>query len=196
MLEFFSRLIKGNPCWRRLLACENSVDAVSGGVSFLAHGQQKVGIGRIIDVYHVIVVVALVEQNIDKAWILVREAIVVLSPHVARKQYIDGRDGLAPRDMADRCLKPLCVLVDHGVHNVHERLVAGPNTITTGQHVALKQAFALMLGKLLDDVAYGRNVLVIFKVIVKAAKPLLVRYLERGLQAVGCRLVRTKNAEV
>ena len=98
--------------------------------------------------------------------------------------------------MADRCLKPLCVLVDHGVHNVHERLVAGPDTITAGQHVAFEQTFALMLGKLFDDVAYGRDVLVIFKVIVKSTKPLLVRYLERGLQAVGCRLVRTENSEV
>ena len=67
---------------------------------------------------------------------------------------------------------------------MHERLIAGPDAITTGQHVAFEQTFALMLGKLFDDVAYGRNVLVIFKVIVKAAKPLLVRHLERGLQAV------------
>ena len=89
-LEFFSRLIKGNPCWRGLLACENSVDAVSGRVSLLAHGQQKIGIGRVIDVYHVVIVVALVEQNIDKARILVREAVVILSPHVAGKQYVDG----------------------------------------------------------------------------------------------------------
>ncbi len=69
-------------------------------------------------------------------------------------------DGLAPRNLADGSLEPLGVLVQHGVDHVHEGLVGAPDAVTAGQQVALEEAFHLVLGKLLDDLAGDSHVLV------------------------------------
>ena len=53
-----------------------------------------------------------------------------------------------------------------------------------------------MLGKLLNNVTNWGDVLVVLKVVVKATKPLLVGYLERRLQTVGCSLVRSEDTEL
>ena len=53
-----------------------------------------------------------------------------------------------------------------------------------------------MLGKLLDNVTNWGDMLIVLKVVVEAAKPLLIGYLERRLQTVGCGLVRSKDTEL
>ena len=68
--------------------------------------------------------------------------------------------------------------------------------MAAGQSVALKQALALVLGKLLDNVTNWGNVLVVLEVVVEAAEPLLVGYLEGWLQTVGSGLVRSEDTEL
>lgn len=65
-----------------LLAAEDGVDAVGGLVDTLGHGKGHVGISRIVSV-HDMRIVGLVEQQVDKAGVLVREAVVVLAPDMA-----------------------------------------------------------------------------------------------------------------
>ena len=143
-----------------------------------------------------IVVEVLVEKNVDEAGVLVGEAVVVLAPDVAGEQHVEAGDRGAPVDVADGGLEPLAVLVDHGVDDVHERLVGAPEAVAAGEDVALEQALALVLGELLDDVAHGREVLVVGGVIVGAlAEPLLVGHLVGRLQTVGRGLVRAEDAE-
>ena len=67
-----------------------------------------------------VVVEALVEHDVNKTRILVRESVVVLAPNVAGKDQVESGDRLAPWDVADGSLKPLSVLVDHGVNDVNE----------------------------------------------------------------------------
>lgn len=75
-----------------LLAAEDGVDAVGGLVDALGHGESHVSVGRIVSV-HDMRVVGLVEQQVDKAGILVREAVVVLTPNMARQQNVEAADG-------------------------------------------------------------------------------------------------------
>ena len=103
-----------------MLTSEDCVDAVCGGVALLANCKQKVSICWEVDVGDVVVVEALVEHDVNKTRILVRESVVVLAPNVAGKDQVESGDRLAPWDVADGSLKPLSVLVDHGVNNVNE----------------------------------------------------------------------------
>ena len=56
------------------------------------------------------------------------EAIVILPPHVRCQQVGQRGDGPPPGNLA-RDLEPLGVLIEHGIHNVNEGLVAGEESI-------------------------------------------------------------------
>ena len=60
-------------------------------------------------------VVCLVEQQVDKARVLVRKAVVVLAPDMARQQNVETANGSTPRNLALGGLEPFAVLVDHGI---------------------------------------------------------------------------------
>ena len=141
-------------------------------------------------------VVGFVEQQVDKAGILVREAVVVLAPHVARQQNVETADGSTPRNLALGGLEPLAVLVDHGIDHVDKALVGAPHTRAAGEHVGLEEALALVLGQLLDNLTGTGQQLVVGLVLVEAGIPLLLGHLVGGLQAVRRGLVGTKDAEV
>ena len=120
---------------------------------------------------------------------------MVLTPNVGGDQQVHGGNRLAPRNLTDGSLKPLGVLVEHGVDHVDEGLVGAPDTVTTGQQVGLEEAFHLVLGQLLDDLAGDVHVLVDLIGDV-AGIPLLVGDLVGSLQAVGSGLVRSEDTEV
>ena len=143
-----------------------------------------------------VVVPALVEQDIHKAWVLMREAIVVLAPNMARKEHVEAGDRLSPGDVAHGCLEPLGMLVHHRVDDVDKGLVGRPQAMASRQEIALEQAFALVLGKLLDNIADRSHVLIVCRVVVEVAvEPLLIGHLVARLQAVRCRLVGAEDAE-
>ena len=141
-----------------------------------------------------IVVEALVQQDGGDTRILVGEAVVILTPHVGGDEQVHGGDRLAPRDLADGSLEPLGVLVQHGVDHVHEGLIGAPDAVTAGEQVGLEEAFHLVLGELLSDLAGDSHVLVNLGGQV-AGVPLLVGDVVSGLQTVGSGLVRSEDAE-
>ena len=67
-----------------------------------------------------VVVEALVEHDVNKTRILVRESVVVLAPNVTGKDQVESGDRLAPWNVADGSLEPLSVLVNHGVNDVNK----------------------------------------------------------------------------
>ncbi len=75
-----------------------------------------------------------------------REAVVVLLPDVRSQQVIQRRDGPPPGDLA-RAFEPLGMLVEHGIHDVDECLVAGEKSVTAGQQIALEPSLAQMLAQ-------------------------------------------------
>ena len=180
----------------RLLAREDRVDLVRGLVGLLADREQHVGVGRVVDLDDVVVVEVLVQQQVDEAGVLVREAVVVLAPDVAGEQDVEAGDGLAPGDVAHGGLEPLGVLVDHGVDDVHEGLVGAPHAVAAGEQEALEKALALVLGELLDDGARAGEEGVVLLVAVEAGVPLLVGQAVGGLETVRGGLVGTEDAEV
>ena len=107
------------PLRRRVFPGHDDVDVVPAAQAVIHHAQQAVGVGRQI---HADDLRLLVHRVIDEPRILMREAVVILPPHVAGEQVVERRDRAAPRQPA-RDLQPLRVLVEHRVDDVRERLV-------------------------------------------------------------------------
>ncbi len=118
--------------------------------------EQRVRVGRQVHAHDL---GALVDDEVDEARVLVREAVVVLAPYVRRQQVVQRRDRAAPRQRA-RDLQPFRVLVEHRVDDVRERLVAREQTVPAGEEVALEPAFARRLREDLHHAAVGSEVLV------------------------------------
>ena len=88
--KLLTSLVEGYPRWSRLLTSEDCVDAVCGGVALLANRKQEVSVCWEVDVGDVVVVEALVEHDVNKTRILVRESVVVLAPNVAGKNQVES----------------------------------------------------------------------------------------------------------
>ena len=88
-----------------------------------------------------------------------REAVVVLAPHVRGEEIVERRDRLPPRNAA-RDLQPLRVLIEHRVDDVDERLVAREQAVAAGQEVALEPSLADVLRQDLHHAPVGRETLV------------------------------------
>ncbi len=144
---------------RGLLAGDNHVNVVAAAQAMVGDGQQAVCIGRKIDAHDA---GFLVDYHVDKARILMAEAVVILPPDVGRQQIIQGRDRPAPRHRR-RFLQPLGVLVEHRIDDVDEGFVATEKSMAAGQQIAFEPAFAHMLAEHFEDAAGGRNVIVEWK---------------------------------
>ena len=120
------------------------------------------------------------------------EAVVVLPPDEARQQVVERGDRPSPLDVAAH-LQPFGVLVEHGVDDVDEGLVAGEEAVPAGQQIALEPALALVLAQHLHDAAVGREMVVVGHGL---GDPGAVRHLEHVLPAVGIALVGTEQAEI
>src|SRR6266700_3333608 len=57
-------------------------------------------------------------------------------------------------------LEPLCVLVEHGVHNMDEGLITGEESMTAGEQITFEPALAHMLTQHFHHAAVPRKVLV------------------------------------
>ena len=97
------------------LVCDDHVHVVRTAQAVVCHAKQAVRIGRQIDARHLR---ALIRDDIQKARILVGEAIVILTPDERRNQEIDRRDRGSPAQ-----LQPLGVLVEHRVNDMHKGFI-------------------------------------------------------------------------
>src|SRR5206468_2134603 len=103
-----------------LLPRHDDVDIVATSQAVVRHGKERVGVWRQVDSDDLRF---LVDDVVDETRVLVAKAIVVLPPNMGGEEVVEGRDGTPPRDLPGR-LEPLRVLVEHGVDDVDERLVA------------------------------------------------------------------------
>lgn len=71
---------------------------------------------------------------VDEAWILMREAVVVLTPHMGGQQVGERRHRLAPRNLpAD--FQQFCMLVEHRIDDMDEGLIAREEPVPPCQQV-------------------------------------------------------------
>lgn len=130
-----------------LLASDDDIDVVAAAQTVIGNGQQRVGIRRQIDTHDFRL---LVDDVIDEARILVAEAVVVLAPDMGTQEIVQRPDGPAPGDLvAD--LQPLGMLVEHGIDDVDERLVAREEAMAAGQEITFEPALALVFTEHLHD---------------------------------------------
>jgi len=92
-----------------------------------------------------------------------------------------------------RGFQPLGVLVEHGVHDVDEGLIAREQAVAAGEQVALQPALAGMLAENLHDATRAGEVHVI---VLQPRRPLASGHLKDRGEAVGGGLVRAEEAEV
>ena len=177
------------PLRRRVFAGDHDVDIVAAAQAMVHHRQQAVGIRRQINAHDLGL---LVHDVVDEAGILVREAVVILAPDMRRQQIVQRGDLPPPRQL--RCdLQPLGVLVEHRIDDVDERLVAVEQAMPPGEQVALEPALALVFAEHFHHAPGGRE-----KFVVRRGRgvPLAIGHLKHGFEAVGERLVRTKDPEI
>ena len=131
----------------RLLVRDDDVDVVLAAEAVVADREQAVGVGRQVDAHHA---GALVRHHVEEAGVLVRKPVVVLPPDQAADQDVERGD-LHPPGQLVAFLQPLSVLVDHGIDEVDERLVAVNQAVPAAQDVALQPPFQGVLAEHLHD---------------------------------------------
>ena len=146
------RFVHRQPQRSRLFAGDDDVDVVAAAQAVVGDREQTVGVGRQVDADDLGL---LIDDVVDEAGVLMAETVMVLPPDVARQQVVQRADGPPPRNViAD--LQPLGVLVEHGVDDVDERLVAGEEAVSAGQEITLEPTLALVLAEHLHDPPIGR----------------------------------------
>lgn len=103
-----------------LFVGDDDVDIILTTKAVVHGGEQTIGIRRKVDTHNIR---ALVGNNVEETRILVRKAIVVLTPDGSCEEDVERRDLLPPFDL-ETLLDPFAVLVDHTVNDVDERFVA------------------------------------------------------------------------
>jgi len=123
------------------------------------------------------------------------ETIMILSPDSGREQDVEGSDLCAPFDLVT-LLDPFAMLVDHGVDDVNEGLVAVEETVATRENVAFQPTFAGMLTEHLHNTTFHSQVSSILILLKVLAHPDLLACLVDLAKLVGLCLIRTEDAEI
>ena len=171
----------------RLLARDDDVDVVAAAQAVIGHRQQCVGVRRQVHPHHF---GPLVGDVVDEAGILMRCAVVVLTPNMGCQKVIQRCDRPPPRQVPTAG-QPLGVLVEHRVDDVHERLVAVEQPVPAGEQVALEPALTQMLGEHLHHAALRPEVLVVGPGL---GQPRLVGRLEHRRRAGSTRFRRAPSS--
>ena len=124
-----------------------------------------------------------------------REPVVVLPPDRGRQQDVLGRDRGAPRHVVLADVQPFGVLVEHGIDDVRKGLVGVEEPVTPGEQIALEPAEQRVLREHLHDAPVARQLAAVGILGEHVCHPDLLARFVHGLQPVGRRLVRTKDAE-
>ena len=151
--------------------------------------EQAVGVGRKVDAHHLRL---LVDDVVDEAGVLVREAVVVLPPDVGGQQVVQRGDAPPPGQLRTH-LQPLGVLGEHRIDDADERLVAVEQPVPPGEQVSLQPTLALVLAEHLHHAPLGREEYII---LYRLGFPLPIGDFKDGFQTIGDRLVGTEKAEI
>ena len=174
---------------RRLLSGHDHVDVMAAAQAVVGHRKQRVSVRRQIHAHHIRF---LVHHQIHEARILVREAVMVLSPHMRGEQIIQRRNGAPPGNSASH-LQPLGMLVEHRIHDVNEGLVAGKKSVPSGKQIAFQPALAHVLAEHFHHTACDGEVLVRWQ--QRFHRYFVGRFVQ-GVEAVGSGFIGTENTEI
>jgi phage tail protein X len=105
--------------------------------------QQAIGVGRKVNAHDIGL---LVDDVVEEAGILVREAVVILLPDVGGEQIVQRRD-LPPPGQFQRYLQPLGVLAEHRIDDANEGLIAVEQPVPPGQQISFQPTLALVLAE-------------------------------------------------
>ena len=173
----------------RVLAGNHDIDILPTPQAMVHHGQQAVGIRWQVDADHAGL---LVHDDVKEARVLVRETVVILTPDVRGQEIVQRRDRSAPGQVR-RDLQPLGVLIEHGIHDVDECLVAVEESMPTGEQVALEPALTLVLTEHLHHAAAGSEKLVVRH---RRGVPLAIGRFEHRLQSIREGFIRAEDPEI
>src|ERR1019366_8714658 len=120
------------------------------------------------------------------------ESVVILTPDVGGEQIVQRGDGLPPGDAA-RYLQPFGVLIEHGIDDVNEGLVAGEEPVPSGEQVAFEPPLAQVLAQYFHDAAVGRDMIVVGE---NGGGGSSIGDLEERAEAVRGGFIRSEHAEV
>jgi hypothetical protein len=171
-----------------LFAGNDDVDVIPAPKAVVGDRKEAIGVGWKV---HADNLGFLVDHMIDESGVLMGEAVVILSPDVARQQVVERSDGAPPRDLPTD-LQPLGMLVEHRIDDVDERLVAVEEAMTAGEEIPLEPPLTLVLGQRLHDTTV-RGEVVVTRYQLGVPRP--IGDLEHVLQAVGGGLVGSEETK-
>ena len=137
------RGVHRQPLRQGVLARNHHIDVIPAAQAVIEDRQQAIGVGRQINAHDVGL---LVDHVIEESRILMREAVVILLPHVRGEQIIQRRDLPAPGQF-QRDLQPLGMLAEHRVDDANEGLIAVEQPVPPGQQIAFEPTLALVLAE-------------------------------------------------
>jgi len=175
-----------------LLVCDNDVDVVHALETVIRDGKEAVSIWGQVDTDDFW---ALIGYDIEETWILVSEAVVVLSPYCSGKENIQRGDFGTPFNL-ETLLNPLAVLVDHRVDDVDERFVAVKKAMSSREDVALKPTFASVFTEDFHHTASERQISTVFILFEIFAHPDLLASFVYLAKFVGLGLVGAEDAKI
>jgi hypothetical protein len=184
------RGIHGQPLRQGVFAGHHHVDVVSAAQAVIEDRQQAVCIGRQI---HANDVGFLVDDVIEKPWVLMRKTIVILLPNMRCEQVVEGGYLAAPGELRGN-FEPLGMLAEHRIDDTDEGFVAVEEAMAPGQQVPLEPSLALVFTEHgVEDAPAGSQK---FIVLYSSSVPLAIRDFKNGAQEIGQGLVGTEKAEI
>src|SRR5579872_3018236 len=126
-----------------LLVADDDIHVVLAAETVIGNREQTIHIGRQIDPRDVR---TFVNYHIEKSRILMGEAIMILPPDGRSNEEIQRRNRVAPRKMPEY-FEPLRVLVEHGIDDMYEGLIAGKKAMAAGQQIAFEHSFQRVLAQ-------------------------------------------------
>ena len=88
------------------------------------------------------------------------KTVVILPPNVRAQEIVERSDFTPPREAGSH-FEPLGMLIEHGIDDVDEGLIAIEHAVPPGEEIPLEPSFALMLAQHLHDTAGGGEPLVV-----------------------------------
>ena len=178
------------PLREGVFAGNHHVDIVPAAQTVIKNRQQTIGIGRKVNAHDVGL---LVDHVVEEAGILMREAVMILLPHMGGEQIVQRRDRPAPGQFR-RYLQPLGMLAEHRIDDANEGLIAVEQPVPPGQQISFQPTLALMFAEhRVQHASGGREE---FVVTLFPCVPLTIGSFKDRAQEIRERLIGTEDPKI